>query len=83
MPHIRQLVVDGLQMRRLESGFLPNFPNLETLEIIGNPDMDAETLFEALKSVPRLRELALTDNGLTSLSATARQAIGAMPGLRY
>ena len=82
MPHIRQLVLDGLQMRRLEGGFLPNFPNLETLKIIGNPDMDAETLFEALKSAPRLRELTLTNNGLTSLSATARQAIGAMPGLR-
>ncbi|WP_455886071.1 NEL-type E3 ubiquitin ligase domain-containing protein [Pseudomonas rustica] len=82
MPHIRQLTLDGLQMRRLDSGFLSNFPNLETLEIIGNPDMDAETLFEALKSAPRLRELGLTSNGLTALTATAQQAIEAMPGLR-
>lgn len=44
--------------------------------------MDAEALFEALKSAPRLRELGLTGNGLTTLSATAQQAIGAMPGLR-
>jgi len=82
MPHIRQLVIDGLQMRRLEGGFLANFPDLDTLEIVGNPDMDAETLFEALKSAPRLRELGLTGNGLTTLSATAQQAIAAMPGLR-
>ncbi|MCE7761557.1 hypothetical protein GQL56_02780 [Pseudomonas putida] len=82
MPHIRQLTLDGLQMRRLERSFLSNFPNLETLEIIGNPEMDADTLFEALKSVPRLRELSLTGNGLTTLSPTAQQAIGAMSGLR-
>ncbi len=82
MPHIRQLVLDGLQMRRLEGGFLANFPDLDTLEIIGNPEMDAEALFEALKSAPRLRELGLAGNGLTTLSATAQQAIGAMPGLR-
>ncbi|MFP3498624.1 hypothetical protein SB759_30880, partial [Pseudomonas sp. SIMBA_059] len=62
--------------------FLTNFPNLETLDIVGNPDIDAETLFEALRSAPRLRELGLTDNGLTTLSPTAQQAIGAMPGLR-
>lgn len=82
MPHIRNLRLEGLQMRRLEGSFLTNFPNLETLEIVGNPDIDAETLFEALRSAPRLRELGLTDNGLTTLSPTAQQAIGAMPGLR-
>nr|WP_084297158.1 NEL-type E3 ubiquitin ligase domain-containing protein [Pseudomonas sp. URIL14HWK12:I5] len=82
MPHIRQLTLDGLQLRRLDSGLLSNFPNLENLEIIGNPDMDAETLFEALKSAPRLRGLGLTSNGLTALTATAQQAIEAMPGLR-
>ncbi|WP_409321266.1 NEL-type E3 ubiquitin ligase domain-containing protein [Pseudomonas monteilii] len=82
MPHIRQLTLDGLQLRRLDSGLLSNFPNLENLEIIGNPDIDAETLFEALKSAPRLRELGLTSNGLTALTATAQQAIEAMPGLR-
>lgn len=82
MPHIRQLTLEGLQLRRLDSGLLSNFPNLEKLEIIGNPDMDAETLFEALKSAPRLRELGLTSNGLTALTATAQQAIEAMPGLR-
>ena len=53
MPHIRNLRLEGLQMRRLEVSFLANFPNLETLEIIGNPDIDAETLFEALRSAPR------------------------------
>ena len=82
MPHIRQLTFDGLQLQRLDSGLLSNFPNLQNLEIIGNPDMDAETLFEALKSAPRLRELDLTSNGLTALTATAQQAIEAMPGLR-
>jgi len=82
MPHIRQLKLDGLQLRRLESGFLSNFPHLEALEVIGNPEMDAEALFEALRSVPRLRELDLTNNGLATLSATAQQAIGAMPGLK-
>ena len=82
MPHIRQLKIDGLQLRRLESGFLSNFPNLEVLEITGNPEMDAETLFKALKAVPKLRELDLTSNGLPTLSATAQQAIGAMPNLR-
>lgn len=82
MPHIRRLTLEGLQMRRLEGGFLSNFPNLETLEVIGNPEIDAEALFEALKAVPRLRELELTSNGLTVLSPTAQQAIEAMPGLR-
>nr|WP_043196758.1 NEL-type E3 ubiquitin ligase domain-containing protein [Pseudomonas putida] len=82
MPHIRQLTLDGLQMRRLESGFLSNFPNLEVLEIIGNPEMDAERLFQALKSAPRLRELGLAGNGLTTLSPTAQQAIGSMSNLR-
>lgn len=82
MPHIRRLTLEGLQMRRLEGGFLSNFPNLETLQVIGNPEIDAEALFEALKAVPRLRELELTSNGLTALSPTAQQAIEAMPGLR-
>ncbi|WP_426811477.1 NEL-type E3 ubiquitin ligase domain-containing protein [Pseudomonas sp. WOUb67] len=82
MPHIRQLTLDGLRLRGLESSFLSNFPNLEILEIIGNPDMDAEALFQALKSMPRLRELGLAGNGLTTLPPTARQAIGSMPGLK-
>jgi hypothetical protein len=82
MPHIRTLKLTGLQLQRLDRQFLSCFPNLQVLEVTGNPAIDAQGLFDALMSVPRLRSLDLTYNNLTTLSATAQRALEAMPDLR-
>ncbi|MNO54181.1 putative E3 ubiquitin-protein ligase ipaH4.5 [compost metagenome] len=81
-PHIRELRIDGLELLRLERDFLSCFAHLEVLHVIGNPLMDSASLFDALGSAPRLRELNLTGNGLTALSPVAQQAVQAMPNLR-
>jgi hypothetical protein len=82
MPHIHELRLDGLRLERLDGAFLGNFPHLQALDVTNNPHMNAEALFEALRSAPRLRDLNLTGNALRALTPAARQAIGAMPGLR-
>jgi Leucine-rich repeat (LRR) protein len=80
--HVRTLKLIDLQLQQLESDFLANFPNLETLEVSGNPEMNGETLSKALKSVPKLRELHLPRNGLAALSSDAQQALEVMRNLR-
>lgn len=82
LPHIRVLKLDALNLHRLEGEFLACFPHLEALDVSNNLNINAQSLFEALRSTPRLRTLTLSGNGLTTLSATAQQALDAMPGLR-
>lgn len=82
LPHIRELRLIGLELQRLNTAFLSCFPNLQVLEVTGNPNIDAESLFQALASVPRLRTLDLTGNALATLSPTAQRVLAAMPGLR-
>lgn len=82
LPHVRTLTLEGLRLERLEGDFLSCFPGLRTLEVAGNPDMDAEALFQALKSAPGLQTLKLNGNALPALSPLAHEALAAMPGLR-
>ncbi|CAB5627745.1 Probable E3 ubiquitin-protein ligase ipaH4.5 [Pseudomonas putida] len=82
LPHIRELKLDELQLQRLDRAFLSRFPNLQVLEVTNNRTIDAQALFEALESVPRLRTLDLTNNTLTTLSPTAQRVLAAMPDLR-
>ena len=82
LPHIRELRLIGLELRRLNTAFLSCFPNLQVLEVTGNPNIDAESLFQALESVPRLRTLELPGNAIATLSPTAQRVLAAMPDLR-
>ncbi|MBF8670627.1 hypothetical protein IR012_18370 [Pseudomonas putida] len=82
LPHIRELKLDELQLQRLDRAFLSRFPNLQVLAVTNNRTIDAQALFEALESVPRLRTLDLTNNTLATLSPTAQRVLAAMPDLR-
>ncbi|MFJ4353431.1 NEL-type E3 ubiquitin ligase domain-containing protein [Pseudomonas sp. NPDC089428] len=82
LPHIRELRLPRLELQQLDAAFLAGFPNLQVLEVSGNPSLHAQSLFEALENVPRLRSLNLANNALESLSATAHRALAAMPDLR-
>ncbi|WP_342248008.1 NEL-type E3 ubiquitin ligase domain-containing protein [Pseudomonas sp. OTU2001] len=82
LPHIRELKLNELQLQRLDKAFLSRFPNLQVLEVTNNRAIDAQALFEALESVPRLRALDLTNNTLATLSPTAQRVLAAMPDLR-
>ncbi|MGE8114150.1 NEL-type E3 ubiquitin ligase domain-containing protein [Pseudomonas sp. NPDC086566] len=82
LPHIRELKLNGLELEDLSAQFLSCFPNLQSLEVTGNPAINAEGLFLALESAPRLRTLDLTGNALQSLSPAAQRALAAMPDLR-
>ncbi|QHG68250.1 hypothetical protein C2H86_13860 [Pseudomonas putida] len=82
LPHIRELKLTGLELQQLDAQFLSCFPNLQVLEVTRNPAIDAQGLFDALASVPRLRSLDLTSNGLASLTPAAQNALTAMPDLR-
>lgn len=82
LPHIRELKLNELQLQRLDRTFLSRFPNLQVLEVTNNRTIDAQALFEALESVPRLRTLDLTNNTLATLSPTAQRVLAAMPDLR-
>nr|WP_110635530.1 NEL-type E3 ubiquitin ligase domain-containing protein [Pseudomonas sp. CC120222-01a] len=82
LPHIRELKLTELWLKHLNAQFLSCFPNLQVLEVTGNREIDAEELFQALESTPRLRTLDLTSNGLASLSPTAQRVLAAMPDLR-
>jgi len=80
--HIRQLRLTGLQLQQLDAQFLSCFPNLQVLEVTGNPTIDAQGLYDALLAVPRLRSLSLAGNALATLSPAAQEALAAMPDLR-
>ncbi|MFK0310158.1 NEL-type E3 ubiquitin ligase domain-containing protein [Pseudomonas sp. NPDC090233] len=82
LPHIRTLEIKGLQLQRLDGSFLQYFPNLRELAVNGNPEIDADALFQALNSAPGLVDLHLVNNGLTELTRAAEQSLQAMPGLR-
>ncbi|KIC82804.1 leucine-rich repeat-containing protein [Pseudomonas sp. C5pp] len=82
LPHIRELKLHELQLRRLDSAFLSRFPNLQVLEVSNNREIDGEALFQALESVPRLHTLDLSNNTLATLSPTAQRVLAAMPNLR-
>ncbi|WP_189660591.1 NEL-type E3 ubiquitin ligase domain-containing protein [Pseudomonas vlassakiae] len=82
MPHIRELKLTELELHDLSEQFLSCFPNLQVLEVTGNPQINTEALYLALRSVPRLRTLDLTSNALQVLSPTAQQVLSAMPDLR-
>ncbi|WP_372240381.1 NEL-type E3 ubiquitin ligase domain-containing protein [Pseudomonas sp. MN1F] len=82
MPHIRELKLTQLELQHLNEQFLSCFPNLQTLEVTGNPEINAEALYQVLGSVHKLRSLDLTSNALQSLSPTAQRVLAAMPDLR-
>ncbi|MBO9549434.1 MAG: hypothetical protein J7573_08255 [Pseudomonas sp.] len=82
LPHIRELRLTGLELQQLDAQFLSCFPNLQVLEVTRNPAINAQRLFDALASVPHLRSLDLTGNGLASLPPSAQNALTAMPDLR-
>lgn len=81
-PQVRALTLERLTLTRLEGAFLACFPNLSQLEVIDNPRIDAESLFDALRSTPKLQALSLGENRLTTLPPTALRALGAMRDLR-
>lgn len=52
--HITELSIDALHLRTIPEDFLQSFPNLQRLELANNPQLDVRTLFQALRSAPRL-----------------------------
>jgi len=80
--HITELSIDSLHLRSLPEDFLQSFPNLQQLELVNNPQLDTRSLFQALRSAPRLQELALSRTPLPTLDAPAREALGNLRQLR-
>ncbi|AUF96506.1 hypothetical protein CXQ80_12055 [Pseudomonas sp. 02C 26] len=81
-PHIRALNIRELELQRLDADYFERFPRLEQLSMVGHPQLSPEALYAALRSAPDLLALQVSDCGLSELSSTARQALGAMRRLR-
>ncbi|MBF8758000.1 dermonecrotic toxin domain-containing protein [Pseudomonas guariconensis] len=77
-PHITELSMDSLHLQTIPEDFLQSFPNLQRLELANNPQLDTRALFQALRSAPGLRSLAITRTPIAQLDAAAREALGAM-----
>ncbi|MGN8249364.1 dermonecrotic toxin domain-containing protein [Pseudomonas sp. SMV7] len=80
--HIQTLHIRGLGLDFLPAGFFEAFPGLRQLSLVGNPQLQAETLFNALRNAPQLRFLEVLDSPLGHLDATAREALRGMRHLR-
>ncbi|WP_079228490.1 leucine-rich repeat domain-containing protein [Pseudomonas putida] len=80
--HITHLEIDNLGLQQIPADFLPCFPNLKSLRIARNPQLAADSLFDALASFPKLETLELPANGFGELSETARANLGNLRGLR-
>lgn len=80
--HITRLEIDNLGLEQIPADFLPCFPNLRSLRIARNPQMAAESLFDALGNFPNLETLELPANGLGELSETAHATFGRLRRLR-
>lgn len=80
-PHITELSMDSLHLQTIPEDFLQSFPNLQRLELANNPQLDMRALFQALRSAPGLRALAITRTPIAQLDAAAREALGAMQRL--
>lgn len=81
-PHIRALNIRELELQRLDADYFERFPRLEQLSMVGHPQLPPEALYAALRSAPDLLALQVSSCGLSELSSTARQALGAMRRLR-
>ncbi|HGM5578873.1 TPA: DUF6543 domain-containing protein [Pseudomonas putida] len=81
-PGISRLTINDLELERLQPTLFACFPALEELQISGNPQIDAASLAQALKSAPGLRKLSLSRNALTGLSAELTSALANMRHLR-
>ncbi|ANY86879.1 MULTISPECIES: dermonecrotic toxin domain-containing protein [Pseudomonas] len=77
-PHITELSMDSLHLQTIPEDFLQSFPNLQRLELANNPQLDTRALFQALRSAPGLRALAINRTPIAQLDAAAREALGAM-----
>ncbi len=79
--HVRRLHLRGLALRSISGDFLQSFAQLERLNVAFSPDLDTETLFQALSSAPRLRALSLEAGHLERLSAQAETALAGLRSL--
>ncbi|MDR0210764.1 MAG: hypothetical protein LBJ33_16620 [Pseudomonas putida] len=77
-PHITELSMDSLHLQTIPEDFLQSFPNLQRLELANNPQLDTQALFQALRSAPGLRALAIDRTPIAQFDAAAREALGAM-----
>ncbi|WP_449432755.1 dermonecrotic toxin domain-containing protein [Pseudomonas putida] len=80
--HITTLNIQGVGLHTLPVDFLQSFPQLQRLRLSLNPDLQAESLFLALRNAPRLQSLELLHSPLGTLDASAREALARLPRLR-
>ena len=80
--HIDTLHIDGLGLHTLPSGFFESFPRLQWLRLTANPDLQADTLFNALRSAPQLRTLEILGTPLGNLDAAAQDTFAGFTRLR-
>lgn len=81
-PHITSLTLRELRLTRLEPGFMLAFPNLDALEVTNNRELDADSLFQAVRVLPGLGELNVSNLPIQALSTEARSTLEALTGLR-
>lgn len=80
--HIQTLEIHSLGLHTIPAGFFESFPQLERLRLVGNPELQSDTLFNALRNTPQLRTLEVADSPLLNLEVTARSALARMRRLR-
>ncbi|WP_236186577.1 dermonecrotic toxin domain-containing protein [Pseudomonas juntendi] len=72
--HIEQMHIQVTDLQTLPAGFFEAFPNMQNLRIMGNAQLQADSLFTALHNVPELRVLEVRDTPLGQLGPLAHEA---------
>ncbi|HYQ51385.1 MAG TPA: NEL-type E3 ubiquitin ligase domain-containing protein, partial [Pseudomonas sp.] len=80
--HITTMHIQELNISQFPTSWFQSFPSLRTLRLTQSPQLNFESLFQALEYTPRLEGLELDNNQLTSLTGAMRQRLSSLPNLQ-
>ncbi|WDY55750.1 dermonecrotic toxin domain-containing protein [Pseudomonas sp. PSKL.D1] len=80
--HITSMQLRNLGLTQLPESFFQSFPQLQTLRLAQNPEMDFDSLFRALRFTPELQTLELGNNRIGIFSDVMREHLAGLGRLR-
>ncbi|EJN39701.1 hypothetical protein PMI38_00820 [Pseudomonas sp. GM84] len=79
--HITTVYIQALDISQFPHDWFQSFPSLRRLRLVRCPQLDFDSLFQALEFTPRLEVLELDHNQLTGLTGAMRQRLSRLSSL--